>query len=311
MEVDAVTQAVGTAEVERAANYWNNIPPQPAKSRWWQWPRIITFLNDRITPGAGTTWNAALLKEVRERRQGGKMKKAISVACGNGAKEMALIKAGLVEQFDLFEVSEKRVGIGQALYSKAGLSDRVTWRIGDGVSAMEQGQSYDLVFWDNALHHMPDTHRAITASRDCLRPGGLFVMNDFIGPDRFQWTDRQLHYATSVRSRLSKRLLRHPSIPEKSIRPFAKRPTIEAMIADDPSEAADSSRILERVKMLLPNPSVWMLGGCIYFIALNDVLANIDLEHDADLLESLLILDEALSELGENLYAACISVRPN
>jgi hypothetical protein len=134
-------------------------------------------------------------------------------------------------------------------------------------------------------------------------------MNDFIGPDRFQWTDRQLYYATSVRSRLSTRLLRHPTIPDKSIRRFAQRPTVEAMIADDPSESADSSRILERLEKLLPNPSIWMLGGCIYFIALNDVLSNIDLEKDADLLESLLILDEALSDLGENLYAACISVR--
>jgi SAM-dependent methyltransferase len=180
----------------------------------------------------------------------------------------------------------------------------------DGLAAMEQSASYDLVFWDNALHHMPDTIRAIAASRSCLRSGGLFVMNDFIGPDRFQWTDRQLYYATSVRSKLSKRLLRHPTFPDRSLRPCAVRPSIEGMIAADPSEAADSGRILERVRTLLPNPSIWMLGGCIYFIALNDVLANVDLEHDSELLESLLILDLALSELGENLYAACISVRP-
>lgn len=53
-----------------------------------------------------------------------------------------------------------------------------------------------------------------------------------------------------------------------------------------------------------------MFGGVIYHLALNDVLANLDPERDAPLLESLLLLDLALAELGENQYAACLASVP-
>jgi predicted O-methyltransferase YrrM len=296
-------------DIERAAAHWDSIAPLPQRARWWNWPRIVEFQNRRIVPTATTEWGDGLRAAVRSRYPERVFARAASIACGDGAKELAWIKAGLVTHFNLFEISETRIAAGAALYAAAGLSDRVTWLREDGVAALERRPAYDLVFWDNALHHMPDTPRAIRASLVGLRPGGVFVMNDFVGPSRFQWSDRELYYASAVRNGLAPRFLRDPAKAGAVLPMRQSRPSVTQMIASDPSEAADSARILPALRAMLPQPSIWLLGGTIYHLALSDVLGNFHPMHDMSLLESLLVLDEALIEMGESHYAACLAAR--
>ena len=221
---------------------------------------------------------------------------------------MALLKQGIVKEFDLFEVSAVRIEQGQQQYQKEGLTDRVNWRQADGIEALESGRNYDLVFWDNSLHHMPDTQRAVQASVAGLRPGGVFLMNDYVGANRFQWSDRELRYASMVRGNLPDRFFQNPWNPKTQLRKTAVRPTVEGMIAADPSEAADSERILPSISATMPEAKIWLLGGVIYRLALNDVIANLDEKADLPLLEMALTVEAALIELGESQYAACISV---
>lgn len=295
----------------QAAEYWSTRPPVAAQSRWWAWPRVIAFQNELVCGRPIQGWNAGLIAELRRRCPDGSFNRAVSVRSGNGAKEMTLLKEGLVREFHLFEISADRIVQGQAAFGKAGLSDRAHWhQTEDGLVELAAGAKYDLVFWDNALYHMPDTFFAIRASFDCLNPGGAFVMNDFVGASRFQWSDRQLRYASQVRQQLPRRFLRDPNVPKKQLPRDVVRPDITRVLAADPSAAADSERILEGIKLYLNRPQVWLLGGTIYHLALNDVLANFDPVIDAALLDALLALEKAMIELGETHYAACISIKP-
>jgi SAM-dependent methyltransferase len=293
----------------RAAAFWDQHPPDPQRSRWWMWPRIIAFQNERICGKPLPTWNAGLISEVRRRFPGRCFRRAISVGCGAGGKELLLLKEGLVQDIDLFEISTTRIEQGQQLYQQHGLSERAHWHRTSGIEALERGPCYDLVFWDNSLHHMTDTPRAVRASSMALEPNGVFVMNDFVGATRFQWSDRQLRYSSQVRKSLSDRLLRDPRNPKVQLPRLLQRPSLDAMISLDPSEAADSERILPAIRECLPDPQIWLLGGAIYHLALNDVLANLDETADKDFLDALLVLDSALIEMGETHYAACIAIK--
>ena len=71
----------------------------------------------------------------------------------------------------------------------------------------------------------------------------------------------------------------------------------------DPTEAADSSRILPCLRARMPQAEITLTGGCIYSLALNDVLANFNEVEDRPLLNAGLTLDRALTELGETHYA--------
>jgi SAM-dependent methyltransferase len=297
------------SDLQRAASYWDSVAPASHLARWWQWPRIIAFQNERVCGEALPGWGAGLIAELHKRAPGRIFERGVSVACGNGSKEMALLRAGLVKHFDFFEISETRIGQGWDLYAAAGFADRVSWYVSDGIAHLELGPAYDMVYWDNALHHMPDTRRAVDASLTGLREGGAFVMNDFVGANRFQWTERELSYASAVRSGLAERHLRNPQHPQSQLPRKLGRPDIAKMIEIDPSEAADSENILPSIRAVMPNPAIWLLGGSIYHLALNDVLANVDPERDAATLESLLILEAALIELGETHYAAALAFK--
>jgi SAM-dependent methyltransferase len=299
-----------SAERRAAAAYWDRPAPVQKRARWWAWPRIVAHQNALICGEPLAAWGAGLVREIDRRWPGRRFRRAVSIACGNGAKELELLRSGLVEYFDLYEISEARIRHGQKLLAKAGLSDRVAWHTQDGVAALELGPRYDLVTWDNGLHHMADTARAVAASVTALRPGGVFLMNDYVGPNRFQWGQRTLAYATAVRHRLPEALLRDPADPSRRLPVTISRPDREAMIALDPSEAAASEDILPAIRRHFPEARIWMLGGAIYHLALNDVLANFDPARDAPLLESLLLLDLALAELGESQYAACLAAVP-
>jgi SAM-dependent methyltransferase len=231
--------------------------------------------------------------------------RGVSVGCGNGAKEIRLAKLGIVHEFDLFEISESRVAQGRQLASRHGVGDRVRFYLENPFDRVVRA-TYDVVYWNNALHHMFDTTAAVEWSRSALRAGGLFVMDDFVGPSRFQWTDRNLYFASAVRAGLPQRLLVHPTNRSETLRSMIVRPDPNALAAIDPTEAADSSNILPALGKCFPDAEVILTGGCIYHLALNDVLANVE-EGDAALLQNLLLLDEALAEAGETHYAVALA----
>jgi hypothetical protein len=79
------------------------------------------------------------------------------------------------------------------------------------------------------------------------------------------------------------------------------------MMAADPTEAADSGRIMEAVTAAFPQVRVIATGGIIYHLALNDVLANFDEDQDRPMLDSLLLLDEVLARGGHTQYAVAIA----
>ena len=72
------------------------------------------------------------LLDVAKRKAGGKVfSEGVSVGCGNGWKEMELIRGGLVQFFHLFELSEVRIqhgNIASSYYWLRNLSSRDFFR---------------------------------------------------------------------------------------------------------------------------------------------------------------------------------------
>lgn len=286
-----------------AAAYWS-APQNPGKTRWWQSPTILRHINRLVCgePLAGA-W-AGLTERMRRESPDG-WERGISIACGAGVKEIELVKQGLVRHFDLFEISEVRARQGMELARQHGVSDRVDFHICDAFEE-DLGQ-YDLVYWNNALHHMLDTHAAVAWSRERLVLGGSFVMDDFVGPNRHQWTEAELDIAQMVRELVPEQYLRHPLSPQSRI---ALRPTphpASELIRRDPTEAADSENIVPAVNKYFPNAEIIYTGGIVYQLALSDVIANFTEDEDLPLLNALLLADEGYARAGLSHYAVAIA----
>lgn len=169
------------------------------------------------------------------------LKRGLSIGCGLGHKELMLLENDIVQEFICFDLSAEGIARARQNAEKKGMSDRVSFINEDFFESKYADETYDLVFWDNSLHHMMDATAAVKKSYDVLNTGGIFFCNDFVGKNRFQYSDMEMIIANGIRSFFSDDLFRLND--GRRISRFISRPDLNHMIKTDPSEAADSERL--------------------------------------------------------------------
>ena len=293
-----------------AAAHWDNRIGlnAAAKKSWWQSKIVFEHLNMLIHGTKSTVYWDGFNKLIKDRAGSLPLAKAISVGCGTAVKEMSLIRMGLVEHFDLYEISGKRIEKGQQMAESYGIADKVTFHQADAFSVAKD-ENYDLVYWNNSLHHMLDVQAAISWSVDRLGPQGLFAMYEFVGADRWQYSDQMLAAASQFRASLPRKYLARPGMEDAWVGETLRRRSIENMMKLDPTEAADSCSILPSIERLMPDAQVIALGGTIYQLALGEgILGNFDEtdEADAGLLKVAMMLDKSLADQGHSNFAVTV-----
>lgn len=306
-----LTLRYGTARNETSPRAERKIPKlsettlSPPIRYWWQsaeiWRHINSLLGDSRTPVQSSGFHNLITKTA-----GRRLGRGLSIGCGTGARELRLLLTGTVEHFDLYERSERWIESGKAEAVLFGLSDRVTWHLmDDNLATTDTG--FELVYWNNTLHLQADVDRAVAWSLERLKAGGVFAMDGYVGPSRFQWSDDAMHCASTFRKSLPARFLVRPgggSFPRE-----VHRPSVESVMESNPAFAADSARILTVIETRLPGARIVPTGGCIYQLGFDGLIANVDEVQDAWVFSSALLLDRTLMDLGQTLYAVAVGLK--
>ena len=290
-----------------AAARWS-VRQEADRSRWWSHGAIIRHINKMVCGEPIEGPHQGFNRLIEKRMPAGGFRDGVSVGCGSGGKEMKLLQRNLVQRFHLFEIGEFRRDQIKAKAHEHGVADRISIHIGNAMDEAPRSE-FDLVYWNNSLHHMFDAEKAVRWSDVALKAGGCFAMDDFVGPTRFQWSDAEIEIASRVRGLLPDRFLVNPKSREHMLNRRVGRPSIEKMMEADPTEAADSGSIQQAVLDHFPDAAMVRTGGIIYHLALNDVLANFHDDDDMPLLDALLLLDETLAESGRSHYAVALATK--
>ena len=167
---------------------------------------------------------------------------ALSLCCGDGAFEQQLLEQGVFGRITGLELSSERMAHGRARLAQAPAPSPALDFLQQDVNSGAFGERcFDVVFAKAALHHIQDLETALAGILRCLKPDGLLVTIDFFGPSRFQWTDAQLQACNDFwRERVPPGLQREP---DGSPTPPIGRPSVDDMLAMDPSEAARSGEL--------------------------------------------------------------------
>ena len=132
---------------------------------------FIAAMHAHASRGASAVVEAVAVDGVR---------RMLDVGGGSGAYSIAFARASESLHADILDLPMV-VQIAQRHIDEAGLSDRITTRIGD-MRKDPLGEGYDLVFL-SAICHMfgPDENRALFAKAfAALTPGGRIVVQDFV-----------------------------------------------------------------------------------------------------------------------------------
>jgi SAM-dependent methyltransferase len=161
-------------------------------------------------------------------------------------------------------------------------------------------ETYDVVFGVSSLHHFKELEHIFNEVNKALKPGGFFFVNEYVGPSRFQWTDRQLEAINAILKILPKKYKRVVTAPSflKEIEP---RPTVKMVKDVDASEAARSEEILPLLEKHFKVLEIKPFGGAILHALLTNITGNFnpDDEEDVRLLKTIFYFEDLLMDHGE------------
>jgi ubiquinone/menaquinone biosynthesis C-methylase UbiE len=282
--------------------------PQHIISRWWQCQQITDHVIKKISdlPASDILMSVRrwLASEYSSKLP---FDKAISVGGGTGNSELAVIKDGLVRHFDLYEMSSYAVQSGIEMAKEQGLAEAMSFYHMDAFGHSNKPEVYDLVFWQQALHHMPDADAALSWSYKVLKPGGVLVMHEYVGPTRMQFRQGVLDANTEFRRSLDPRYLVNPWAPDQQIPAKCENSDLDELIFMDPSEGVDAGNILPSLAKYFPDAKVKLTGGIIYHLGLNDILHNLVTDGRIDDIRRALELDDRFIHSGETQYAVALA----
>lgn len=224
------------------------------------------------------------------------VERALSLGCGGGNLERALIQLKAARHIDAFDASPESIRIATELAEKEGMGDRIRYKVAD-INRLElEPGAYDFVVAKMSLHHFEDLDHVYAQIRRSLKPGGVFMFNEFVGPTRFQWSELQLALVNNLLQTLPERH-RRSALSGEVLADIA-RPTIEEMIRLDPTEAVNSSQIISSLERHFEILEHRKYGGTLLHLLLNHVMVNFDLadEVQASLLKMIFLFERTLVE---------------
>ena len=261
-QLDAVWSAASVRDAAQLGQYW------------LAHPMVQTRVNLLASGRSEADAYERLAELLTQRGYALPIREAISLGCGFGALERDLTRRGLVRQIlglDLAKSAIEEARRLAAAESFSGISYRVVdWKVRASRPGPRMWCSHT-----NPSIMSKSLDVLFLAIRRALRPGGVLHLHEFVGPNRFQWTDAQLELVNGFLATLPPRLRRTPTGAEK-IR--LARPTIASMLAADPTEAIRSAEIPAALRRHFDVIEERPLGGALLHLALGDIAQNFQIE---------------------------------
>jgi len=276
------------------AKHWGEEAREKAEGDEWQglyWQShalTVRHINEAISGDPDLGW----LPFTQQRFFPQPVEVALSLGCGYGIVEREGIALGIAERFDGYDIAPEAVEVAREEAERAGVAARIRYETADlNEIELEPGR-YGAVFGAQTIHHIEALEHLFDQVHRSLAPDGLFVVNEYVGPARFQFPDEWLALMNELLAALPeshRRNLRDGSIKSEVVRPSA-----DAVVDVDPSESIRSDEILGLLEERFEVVYRADFGGTLLQFVLSDIAGNFDPEEPRDVaLIDLVCLHEA------------------
>jgi SAM-dependent methyltransferase len=106
--------------------------------------------------------------------------------------------------FTGIDISEGAIERARTLADEIGLAPTIRYVAADLNGYELPPRSYDFIYFFQSLHHIEALEHVLGQCQRALRPDGFLMVNEFVGPSRFQWTARQAEMPNALTSLLPK-----------------------------------------------------------------------------------------------------------
>jgi SAM-dependent methyltransferase len=212
-------------------------------------------------------------------------RRVLSLGCGTGRLERSMARLGIASVIDAVDGSAASLDLARARATEEGLSN-IRYASADLNHLQRSPRTSDAVVFHHSLHHVGSVEKLLDRVRASLSPNGFLFMDEWTGPARTEWTDRELAAADS----------QFRALPAA----WRKWPRLRAPVElNDPSEAIRSSAILAAVHRLFSVVVERPYGGHLLSVLLPQLERSVIPSEDLDeLISTWLALEDADLERG-------------
>lgn len=158
---------------------------------------------------------------------------ALVIMCGNGWVERGLYDKGIAKQFSSFDYLEDLLQKAEQMKE-----DRPIHYFQADANKIElEENKYDLIVNVAAMHHVQYINRMCKTLCHALKPGGVFVNTDYIGPHRNQYSLRHWNHVKTINTQLPQQYRKQP----------LNKPHLGTMLHTDSSEAIHSELTFDSI----------------------------------------------------------------
>jgi ubiquinone/menaquinone biosynthesis C-methylase UbiE len=275
---------------KKVADWWCHPESEAPGTQWVQVPGVLENINRRATGDPAISWidhsaglSATFPKPI----------KALSVGCGFGAIERTLRRCDYCQFIHGVDVVTGAIEAAIKTTHSDGL-DGLTFEVADLNTAIFPPDTYEVVYARAALHHVFHLEHLLDQIKRTLKPGGLFVVYEYIGPSQMQFPWRHLELAETFLKVIPERyrqLWRHEGIKQEAF-----RSPLDTINSSDPSEGIRASEIVPLVASRFEVRHFRYIGGTLLLLIFNEIAGNFK-EEDPDvmpLVKALIALDNFL-----------------
>jgi len=125
------------------------------------------------------------------------VERCLSICCGFGFKERILSRLNAFSHCTAIDLSEKAIQEARRL-AEADNIYNIEYLTADIENISLEKEKYDLIYASGALHHIKNLEHVISLLYDSLRPGGILLSDEYVGPSYNQLTQRHREIINSV-----------------------------------------------------------------------------------------------------------------
>jgi SAM-dependent methyltransferase len=177
------------SDTARTASHWDSDPWNTGRVDFWsQLPSVQRRQAIKESGRADGNWIDHTLQTHLAGRL--PLARCLSLGCGRGHVERQWAERQAFLACDAYDLSPASIADAAQAAQQAGFS-QIHYAVAD-IDRMElPAQHYDVVWAVAAALHFSRLEHVFAQIAQTLKPGGLFILNEYVGANRFQFDARQ------------------------------------------------------------------------------------------------------------------------
>lgn len=295
----ALALVSGLSYAQRLRNHWNSkVKVQTPQRRrlFSEIPHVSARIARQYDGKDVTTWifDAHLA--------GRRNLRAVSIGCGTANAELQMAELGrakgVFSSLFGFDPSEGSLSVARQRADRMQLGNILQFAQGSIEELQFEEGSFDVAFAFSSLHHLRDVGRQLEHVHRWLRPGGLLIAHEYIGPSRQQYSAQRVALLNALFDALDPkyRLDWH----SRHVRTKVPIPGGLLMWLYDPSEMVESADIAPSLRRLFQVVEFRPEIGTLLLCLLKEIAHNFP-ESDAEataVLDGLCDIELAMIQSG-------------